>query len=206
MSYSVEVITKPSVYPITLEQARLHLKVDAEGSPPSHPDDDLIEAQIAAATEFAENYLGYAIASQQLKLYLDSFPSSDTITLPRSHLISIDTVEYYDTDGVLQEWASSNYEADTHSEEGRLLRLPDIYWPDTQVRYQSVRITYTAGYPSQGSPPDYLENIPKSIIAAIKLFLTDLYEQRQELIVGSIFTSTKAGLNLLHPLRRIYLR
>jgi len=60
--------------PITLAQARLHLKLDTSGSPPSHPDDTLVTALIAASRESAEKYTGLAIANQTYTLTLDRFP------------------------------------------------------------------------------------------------------------------------------------
>lgn len=204
---AIQVITPPSVYPVTLEQMKLHLRVDDEGSPDTHPDDDLIEAQIGAATEWCEDYLDYAIVEQQLKLFIDYFPSTRYLTLPRSKLISIDLVQYYDTNGDLQTWDSANYSADTASTEGRLLLLPTSEWPETQERIQAVQVTYTAGYPSDdNSPADYRVNIPKRVVAAIKLLVSDLYESRQQLIIGASLANTRSAENLLHPLRRMYIR
>ena len=42
--------------PLTLAQARLQCRIDAEGSPPSHPDDDLLAAFVAVAREQVERF------------------------------------------------------------------------------------------------------------------------------------------------------
>jgi uncharacterized phiE125 gp8 family phage protein len=206
--YAVNVITAPPAEPVSLEDMRLHLKVDAEGSPPTHPDDSLIEAQISAARVWCVNYLGYAIVEQQFRLYLDAFPTTgiDTIELPFSKLLSIDAVTYVDENGATQTWAAENYTADTASPQGRLLLNYDIDWPDTRQQRQAVQITYTAGYaPSEDSPQDYRVNIDKTIIAAIKLIVGDLYEIRQDTITGTIVNKLKTVENLLHPHRRVRL-
>ena len=44
--------------PLTLAQARLQCRIDAEGSPPSHPDDDLLAAFVAVAREQVERFFG----------------------------------------------------------------------------------------------------------------------------------------------------
>ncbi len=206
---AVNIITAPPVEPISLEAMKAHLKVVGDGnSPDSHPDDDLIELQIKAARTWCVNYLGYAVVETQFRLYLDEFPaySIDTIDLPFSKLIRIDSVTYVDENGATQTWSSSNYSADTASAQGRLLRGYDVDWPDTRPQRQAVQITYTAGFaPTNASPPDYRANIDADIIAAIKLIVGDLYEIRQDTITGTIVNKLKTVENLLHPHRRIYL-
>ena len=202
MSWSVSEVTQPSVEPVSLAEAKSHLRVD-------HDDEDtLIQAQIIAAREWVEDYIGYVTVQRQLRLTLDYLPAGDTITLPRSKLISIDSVEYVDRDGVTQTWDASNYSADTYAEEGRLIRDPDSDWPNVRAQRQAVIITYTAGWPDDGaSPPDYAANVPESIKAAIKLTLGNLYENRESVIVGTIATELPLAVkSLLAAHRRIYIR
>ena len=52
--YWLKQISPPSVEPISLEKARLHLRLDTSGSPPSHPDDSLVTSLITAVRENAE--------------------------------------------------------------------------------------------------------------------------------------------------------
>lgn len=201
MNWSVSEVTQPEVEPVSLEEAKLHLRVDDDS------EDALISAQITAAREWVEAHIGYVTVQRQLKLVLDYFPDGDTITLPRSKLISIDSVEYVDTDGATQTWSSDNYSADTNSEEGRLILDPDSDWPDTRDQRQAVTITYTAGWPDDGaSPPDYAAMVPNAIKAAIKLIVGNLYENRESVVVGTGATDLPmAVLFLLSPYRRMYL-
>ena len=53
---------EPSTEPVTLAEARAHLRLDTFGSPPAHPEDDLISLYISAARQFCEDYLGHSIA------------------------------------------------------------------------------------------------------------------------------------------------
>lgn len=206
--YAVNALSAPAAEPVSLEDMKTHLKVVGESnSPDSHPDDDLIELQIKAARTWCINYLGYAIVEQQFRLYMDEFPqqTEDTIELPLAKLITIDSVTYVDENGATQTWASSNYSADTASDQGRLLRGYDIAWPDARRQRQAVQISYTAGYAAAGSPPDYRVNVPADIIAAIKLIVGDLYEIRQDTITGTIVNKLKMYESLLHPYRRMRL-
>jgi len=94
--------------PITLAMARLHLRLDTEGSPPSHPDDTLVEALIVAAREAAEGYTGLAIAYQSYTLALDEFPDA-AIVLGKWPINSIASITYKDADNATQTLSSTNY-------------------------------------------------------------------------------------------------
>lgn len=203
MNWAVEEVAPPAGEPVSLEQAKAHLNVRTAD------DDALISALIVAAREWAENETGYAIAARQLRLLLDAFPSSgeDAIALPRSRLISIDSVEYVDRNGATQTWGAANYTADTASVEGRLLRAFGAAWPEARSQRQAVTITYTAGWPDDGaSPPDYGANVPQAIRQAMLLMIGHWYENREAVNVGNIVTPMEyAAKTLLSPYRRMYL-
>lgn len=198
MNWAIAEITQPSVEPVTVTEAKDRLRIDTDD------EDTEIGKMIVAARRWAENYLGFALVQRQLRLYLDAFPVSDVIELPRSNLVTIDSVQYYDTDGIVQTWDADNYTADTVSFEGRLLRAYEVDWPSIRPQRQAVMITYTAGYPDDGSPPDYAANIPQDIKDAIVLRVGDAYEARENKQKIELH-DTEASVNLLHPHRRMYL-
>ena len=68
MNYLIKTV-QPTTEPVTLAEAQLHLRLDLFGSPPSHPDDTLVETLITAARENAEQYTGVTIsqATYQVK-------------------------------------------------------------------------------------------------------------------------------------------
>lgn len=209
MNWSVIELAAPEVEPVSLEELRAHLNVTASGSPATHPDDDLITAQGIAAREWVEAYISAAIIQRQFEMKLDSFPVCDYIELPQSNLISIESVQYVDADGATQTWSSSNYSADTSSFVGRLLRGYNVEWPTTRSQRQAATITYTAGFPDNGaSPPNLTANVPKSIKAAIKLMVSNMYENREEMVVGTVTAEVKGNTtvkDLLAPYKRHYL-
>lgn len=203
-TWAVHEVTAPTVEPITLSQAREQLRLDAYGSPPEHPLDDQIEDEIKAARNWCEQYLGFAVIQRTLRLYLDEFPRSDVIELPRANLLSITSVRYYDSDGVLQTWDAANYSADTASFVGRLLRGVGSDWPATQERRQAVQIDYVAGYADDGaSPPNLRANLPGQITKAMRLMVQHYHE-------GGLLNSGETTLQqraeaLLHPIRQVLL-
>ena len=73
---TLKIITSAAVEPLTLEEVKLHLKVETDA------DDNLITSLITAARETAEVFTGRAIASQVLEYILDCFPDSSDVIYP----------------------------------------------------------------------------------------------------------------------------
>ena len=71
---ALKLITAASTFPITLEDAKLHCRVDTAA------DDALINALITAATELAEQKTGRALMAQTWELTLDAFPEAFELT------------------------------------------------------------------------------------------------------------------------------
>lgn len=190
--------SEPAIEPVTLSEARDHLRLDVFGSPPSHPEDNLIELYISAARQLAEDYTGHSIAYSQSVAYFDSAPvPGDFLALEDWPIASVDAVQYVDSYGATQTWGSSNYTLDTASAPARLYAVSD--WPDVKTSTPNIlTVTYTAGYTDGNSPNNY--PIPKAIKNAILLMVGHLYENRQQ--VGQKMESLPYGVEfLLNPHR-----
>ena len=74
----------PAIEPITLDEAKLHLRVD------SADDNALISALITTARQLAERETKRAFITQTLQMYLDSAPAE--IEIPRSPLQSVEAI------------------------------------------------------------------------------------------------------------------
>jgi hypothetical protein len=68
----------PAVEPLTLEEAKNHLRVDAD----IDEDDALINNLIAAARQDCEKFQNRAYITQTWELWLDAWPEKDYIELP----------------------------------------------------------------------------------------------------------------------------
>lgn len=135
----LKVITAPTVEPVTLADAKLHLRVDVS------EEDTLITSLISAAREECEHLLERAIAEQTLEVSLDEFPD-DGIKLPRPPIKSITSVTYVDPDGVTQTMASGDYYLDDAQEPSWLLPAYGGAWPSTREEANAVKVRYVAGY------------------------------------------------------------
>jgi hypothetical protein len=76
-------------------------------------------------------------------------------------------------------------------------------WPaSTFEGINAVRIQFVAGYaPGTDSPIDYAANMPRSLKAAILLHVGQLYENREDLVVGTIVNRLPSG-GIEHLLRQ----
>lgn len=187
----VKVKTAPTVEPLTVAEAKLHLRVD-------HADEDAtIERMIVAVREYAEKYLRRSLISTTLQLYLDSFPSSrdGAIYLPRGPVASVTSVGYTDTTGAAGTVAS--YQSDLVSEPARLLPAYDDVWPDTREVVNAVVVEYVAGYGAAATA------VPQRIRAGLLVALSDLFENRGAVVTGTIVSEVPsvAAERLWHPFR-----
>ena len=155
-------------------------------------EDDLISAKITAARQWAEAYLGKAIANQTLAASTAEF--SEVIDLPMSNLIDVDTVEYLDTEANTETLPSTVYGLNKFSSPGSIYLRSGQSWPSVYSDPLAVTITYQVGWPS----------VPEAIKEAIRLMVGTLEENRSDNVVGltaqELPMSAKA---LLWPYRTI---
>lgn len=190
---ALKVYSAPAVEPISSTEANLHLRVDISD------DNTLIAAQIKAARETAEQILRRALITQTWDYVMDEFPSGDEIKLPLPPLQSVTSITYYKSDGSSATVSSASYNVDTYSEPGRIVLKSGYSWPGDELRTAAgVVVRYVAGYGDAGS------NVPGAIRQAILLLIGDMYENRENQVIGSGLTVTllqRAADDLLWPYR-----
>lgn len=189
-------VSPPPVEPVSLEQALVHLRLDAYDSPPSHPDEPLVEALITAARETAENFLNARIAEWELELRLPGF--SSVIRLPDAPVQSVEAVTYIDQDGAEQTVDPALYELAGPPASPVVRPVYGQEWPgDVRCQDDAVRVRYVTGY-ATGSP----DMFPETIRRAILLIVGHLYENREQVVVGASVAELPMGvLFLLQPYR-----
>ena len=159
----IKIITPPATEPVTLTQAKAHMRVDYS------TDDTYITSLIQTAREYCESFQNKAYITQTLEIALDTFPC-DEIRLPRPPLASVTSIKYYDLNDVEATVSSSDYFVDTYAEPGTINLNYNTYWPVTTLRpTNAVIVRYIAG----GS------TVSNKIKHAIMLLVNHWYENRE---------------------------
>lgn len=197
-----KLITAPTAEPISVQEAKLHMRVDAD-----YVDEDFAIADaISAARLKAEFETRRALVRQQWTMAIDRFPapsmnvgsanwygpqwgttpgplttlSADGSTgyeifLPMPPLVSVDSIQYIDESGALQTLASTEYKVDSFSEPARITPAYGKTWPGTRNEINAVLVTFTCGYST--------DTVPEGIKAWIKIRVASTYEFREELAI-----------------------
>lgn len=189
---AVKLITAAANYPVTVTEAKAHLRVDFTD------DDALIGALLAAATAHAERFLGRALVDQIWELTLDEFPDAE-LEIPLPPLIEVVSVKYDNAAGDEQTLDAADYVVDVQSEPGWIVPANNS-WPSIYDGINAVRIRFRAGYLNSDSPPT--DNVPADIKAAILMYLGTLYANRETMVIGQTATQMPwASEQLLRPHR-----
>lgn len=188
--YGLAVVTPPAEEPLTLAEAKAHLRVDGSDQDP------LIAALIGVAREHAEAITRRALVTQTLRLTLDCFAGWD-IELPRAPLRSVTSIQYVDTDGATQTLSSAIYRVDAAAEPGRITPAFGEVWPATRAVTGAVIITFVAGFGAAAA-------VPQTIKQAMLLAIGHWYEHAEEVITGTIVASTPMGFDALLWPNRVF--
>jgi uncharacterized phiE125 gp8 family phage protein len=182
-------------WPVSLEEAKAHLHVTFDD------DDAMIDIYRKAAAESAEHFTGLAFYSQVWDYYVDSFPPSATyFEIPKSPILNVEAVFYDDGSGE-QEWATDGYRVDNTSRFPRLSLAYGSTWPSAVSVTNAVRVRFTAGMVDDNESP-VVGAVPWLIKAAILLTTGTLYQNREDVVVGTIVTKMpQAARDLLRDFR-----
>ena len=194
-SYSV--LAQPDQEPLAVTDAAAFLRLA-----PSAEDLATLQALIAVARNFVEDYTGRALLSTSYLLATDSWTGGETeggidqLLLDRSPLQSVQSVTYIaDGDTEQSELDSSEWVAITSTTPGRVLFLPDSL-PALANRPDALQICFTAGHSTAAE-------IPPVLLHAIRLLVSNFYEQRAPINVGNITSELPLGLRHLLDSQRI---
>lgn len=191
----IETHTPPPAEPLSLAEAKAHLRIEAGTT----EEDALVEALIRSAREACESFTGRALVERSLTLRLDAWPTAGegpieegwregaliegpprALVLPRPPLRAVTHVKLYDDADGETTWPLASYLVDTASEPGRLVARTGVTWPRPGRAANGIEVRYRAGYApdESASPTDYAANIPQALRDGMKRLLAQLYERR----------------------------
>lgn len=177
----VNVITQPTIEPISLVEAKLQIR----RRPSFTAEDEYISFLIMAARTGIENRLGVSFHEQRIRWTLDAWPGNNVLELPRATpLIELEEITYRDFDGTTTVWPSSEYDVDTYGRPGRVAPKPGAFFPVVILsQMAAINLVYRAGIEDDASPP---VEIPGNNKMAILMLLGHLYQNRESVSIGTL--------------------
>ena len=165
--------TQPAVEPVTLAEAKSHLRVDTSD------DDAYIIGLIRAAREWVEQYLDRTLVHTQWVMRFDRFPPDSTadIELPRPPVATggtatAVTVAYTLEAGTTAAFSTNLFRVDRDATPGAVKTNYGETWPPHREDDNSVSVTWWAGYGSSGA------DVPVAIRHAMLMLCSHWYETR----------------------------
>lgn len=156
----------PGAEPVTLSEAKAHLRVDNDA------EDALIARIVAAARQACESFTGRSLIARGYSLFIDAWPEDgrQAVVLPRPPLIAVTSVQVYADDDTALEFPAAGYFADTA---GAQVVLRACTVPPLPLRAAGgIEIRYRAGY---GPAPD---DVPEALRQGILQLAAHLYQHR----------------------------
>jgi len=173
--------TAPAVEPVTLAEAKAHLRVDVSD------DDAYIGTLITAAREWCEQYLDRTLVNTQWVMRFDAFPPDGThdIELPRPPMVSSGTatavaLTFTYENGTTATYSTASYRVDRASTPGAVKTLYGQTWPPHLLDDNAISVTWWAGYGASGS------SVPAAIRSAVLMLVGLFYEKRMAADAGSL--------------------
>jgi uncharacterized phiE125 gp8 family phage protein len=176
----LSLVAPPQVEPVSVEFAKRHIGVFGSSQ------DDYIGALVAAARERAENICERAFVAATWERRVAEF--SERIRLYRTPIASIESMSYRPAAAASLadrlEIAAASLAVSQHG--GHIEMASGASWPDGS----DIIIRFTTGP---------IEMVPSSVCAAICMIAADLYNNREESVVGTTRSDNPAVMNLLSP-------
>lgn len=166
---TLRVATPPALEPVTLTEAKSHLRVDTDA------DDAYIATLITAAREWVESYLDRALITQQLVMTLEVL--DDDVHLPRPPMATQGTatavsITYTAPTGGTVSMSAQSFRVSRYETPGEITPLYGQTWPPNLDDENAVTVTWWAGYGDSGS------SVPAAIRHAMLMLIGTWYERR----------------------------
>ncbi|TGY87351.1 hypothetical protein E5163_14885 [Marinicauda algicola] len=192
MGYTL--ITAPAAEPLSLADAKAHLRVDFTA------DDGEITDLIAQCRAAIETWTRRKMIAQTWERSFAGFPlrDADPIELDLPPVASITSISYVDEDGATQTFAAEKYILEAGWEPGRIHLAYEQEWPATRAVANAVTVRFVTGRADAAA----VKEKDGDLIAALKLLLAHWYQNAAGVNVGNIVNEMPLGVRaLLDPYR-----
>ena len=178
-----KVVTAATSNPITLTEAKTHLKVDTTA------DDTFITNLIKSATSSAQEYTNRFFIQTTIQQVGDKW--EDISNLFKSPVASVTNIKYVDPSGSLQTLSTDVYFVDDVNKPARIGLKPNQSFPEIIDRLNAVQVNYVVGL-ATGS-----DEVDEGIRQALLLTIGNWYQNRQAVVTGTLATELPMNAKFL---------
>jgi uncharacterized phiE125 gp8 family phage protein len=183
-------VTDPSTSPISLAQAKAHLRLDSDD------EDDFVQMLIDVATQMfdgtgkaRDGILGCAMMTQTWLLEterwvlpfrrpLNRLASDYRIWIEHGPVQTVESIQVYAADALV-DWPQVNWRVGHEDTRSFITLAAGGSWPTYDFREDAFQVTFTTGY------GDNATDVPAPLRAAMLLMIGHLFENRQSVIVSA---------------------
>jgi len=185
-------VTGPTEEPITLQEAKDHVRQD------SAADDTYLTRLITVARQDVEDMANIYLVTQTVDVFFPGFPDSDVLKLTRGPLQSVTSLKYIDSAEAETAVSASTYDVDPRR--GQIRLKYSALWPTATLRpTDPVIMRCVMGFGTAAA-------VPQKAKQAVLMLVDHFYSHRTDVILGGIALESKAMLkgvdHLLSPLKR----
>ncbi len=188
---STLLLSGPAVEPISLAEAKAHLRVDASA------EDTLIQSLIMASRLHIEAALDLALVTQSWRYRRDIWPANGIIDLPLRPAQSVTSIKIYKDRSTADTLDADAFVLDGDGNPARLVWQGGVTIPHSPLVANGIEIDLIAGF------GDIPSDVPQSIRHALLLLVAHWYENREPVEIGAaVLPIPLAVSSLLAPYRR----
>ena len=163
-------VTAPTSEPITLEEAKLYLRVD------NSVEDSLITTLIVAARKQVESDTWCSLMPQTWKLSLDYNEVKTFTGLTKTPITAISHIKYFDINVVQQTLSTGSYQTNILNEPA-IIEITEM--PTINKQMNAFEIQFTSGYTNAAA-------VPQELKLAMHLLIGHWYEHREAVTIGNM--------------------
>ena len=186
LTYSLKRISEPAVEPVTVAEAKNHLRLLL------NDDDSQIANAIISARQSVERDTGKSLITQTWRLRLDMWPK-DGITLHHAPVQSVSSITYVNDAGSTTTWLSSEYDVLSDGVPAHIQPAWNFDWPEVRGDYKGITVTYVTGYGDTGS------SVPYELRSAVLLRTEMLYDGENQQLIDSYHRIVNGASNGVYP-------
>lgn len=179
----LSLVTPPAAEPLDVEsEVKIHCRIDLA----STLENARLLGLVKSARGFCEQVTQRQLITASWLWILGcwSLRPDGALHIPFPPLQAVTKIEYYDTSDAKVELPTAAYVVETpagpRAGKGRVYLKPGYSWPALSSRPGAVEVSFRAGY------GDTADKVPETLKSAMLLLIGELYERREDAVVGTI--------------------